>query len=439
MSALALTQHEPATFEEYRATGGGLGLERALGMTPAQVVAEIKASGLRGRGGAGFPTGVKWESVRAAGTTTFVCNAAEGEPATFKDRYLLRRNPYQVLEGLAIGSYATGATMATIGLKDVFVPEIERLRGAIAEMQEAAALGPVDVTLATGPDHYLTGEETGLLQAIQGREPLPTGVPPFVRGLETTAAQSAPTGVNNVETLACVPHILADGADWLRQWGTQSSPGTVVFTLCGDVGREGCYELPLGTPLRELIDGSGGGAPNGVKVVIPGASARVVTPERLDTPLDYESMKQAGSALGAAGFAVYGEDACAVRLAYLWARFLYVESCGQCPPCKEGAGVITAQLEQIERGEADPGAIDTILGRVRTVQDGRKCELPTGTRHVAESFVRLFPDEFEAHLGRECESQRTIVFPKIVDHDPETGFAYDDRYYLKRADWTYAA
>lgn len=436
---MELTRHAPETFGDYVEAGGGRGLERALGMAPDDVIDEVRSSGLRGRGGAGFPTGVKWRSLREAGVDTFVCNAAEGEPATFKDRYLIRRNPYQVLEGAAIGAYAIGAPNLLVGLKDVFVTEIERLKRAADEMREAAALGDIEVSLHFGPDHFLTGEETGLLEVIAGREPLPTGVPSFVRGLEETPP-STPTGVNNVETLANVPHILEEGPDWLRQWGTERSPGTVVFTICGDVEREGCYELPLGTPMGTLIDDHAGGVRDdgAVKVVIPGASHHVVTPERLDVAMDYESMEEAGSSLGAAGFAVYDETACIVQVAYRYARFLYVESCGQCPPCKEGSKDITDELERIETGEAAGNSIETIMRRLETVQDGRKCELPTGTRHVVESFVRLFGGEFEAHLGRGCPSERTAPFPKIVDQRAD-GFVYDEHYYLKQPDWGFAA
>jgi NADH-quinone oxidoreductase subunit F len=437
---VALLEHAPQSLEDYAAEGGVTGLERALASSPEEVIAEVKRSGLRGRGGAGFPTGIKWESTRQGGAATFVCNAAEGEPATFKDRYLLRRNPYQVLEGLAIGAYAVGADRAVIGFKDVFVREIDRVGVAIEEMRKADALGGVDVTIATGPDHFLTGEETGLLEAISGRQPLPTGVPTFVRGLTERSSAAVPTTVNNVETLANVPHILRHGSDWLRQHGTERAPGTAIFTVCGDVQSAGCYELPLGTPLRSLIEDHGGGMAAGreVKVVVPGASNGVITPERLDVPMDYESMKQAGTGLGAGGFAVFDDSACIVAVARLYSRFLFIESCGQCPPCKEGSHDIKDQMEWIEDGRSDAGALDVVFRRLTTVQDGRKCELPTGTRHVMESFVRLFPHEFDAHLGRKCPSERTVQFPKIVDWTQKSGFTYDDRYHLKRHDWSYA-
>lgn len=438
---MMLLDHAPGSFGDYAAAGGGKGLERALGLGPEQVIDEVARSGLRGRGGAGFPTGKKWSSVRQAGPSAdFVCNAAEGEPATFKDRLLMRRNPYQVVEGLAIATYAVGARRGVLGLKDVFEPEAAALARAIDEMHASGALAETPVELAFGPDHFLTGEETGLLQAVAGREPLPTDVPTFVRGAGAGAGEG-PTPVNNVETLANVPHILTGGGDWLRQWGTERSPGTVVFTLAGDIEREGCYELPLGTPLGELINEHAGGVAGGrdVKVVIPGASHHVLTPERLDTPLDYESMSAAGSGLGAGGFAVFADTACVVRVAYLYARFLYVESCGQCPPCKQGTGAITEQLEAIERGrEEGKGAADAVLRRLETIQDGRKCELPTGARHIVESLLRLFPGEFDAHAGQPCPSEREIAFPKLEDLDEGAGrFTYDDRYYLKQPDWTY--
>src|SRR6266508_4018788 len=342
VSVVALLDLAPATYDEYRAAGGGGGLEIALGAWPEAVIEQIARSGLRGRGGAGFPTGEKWRSVRriGAGTRFAVCNGAEGEPATFKDRLLLRTNPYQVLEGLAIGAYAVGAERAYIGLKETFTQEIERLGRALDEMREADALGGIPVEVVEGPDLYLLGEETGLEEVIEGRLPLPRVARPFVLGLFAQPPNDNPTLVNNVETLANVPHILAEGPEWLRATGTEASPGTMLFTICGDVRQEGVFELPLGTPLRYLVEDLAGGPAAGraVKAIFPGASNTVLLPEELDAPMDFVSMRQVGSGLGAAGFAVFDDSACMVRAAFLYSRFLYVESCGQCPACKFGTG-----------------------------------------------------------------------------------------------------
>jgi NADH:ubiquinone oxidoreductase subunit F (NADH-binding) len=354
---------------------------------------------------------------------------------------LVRRNPYQVIEGLAIAAYAVGARRAFIGLKETFTEEIERVAGALREMTERDALGGVAIEIVPGPDHYLLGEETGLEEVIEGRDPLPRVLAPFIQGLWASAENENPTAMNNVETLANVPHIVADGADWLRANGTDASPGTMVFTLCGDIQREGVYELPLGTPMRHLVEELGGGPPEdrAIKAIVPGASNTVITPEQLDTPMDFESMNLVGTALGAAGFAVFDETACVVRTALMYSRFLWVESCGQCPPCKFASGEITAQLERLEAGTGEVADLDLILARAKTVTDGQKCALPTGTSLLMQSFIQVFLREFQEHAGSPCSSDRHLVFPKITDWDEATGtFAFDLRYPKKRADWTYA-
>ncbi len=322
---MALLDVTPRSFDEYVAAGGGRGLEIALGAWPGAVIEEVAKSGLRGRGGAGFSTAEKWRSIRTvgAGPRFAVCNGAEGEPATFKDRLLLRTNPYQVLEGLAIAAYAVGADRAYVGLKETFTREVEAVSRALQEMSEADALGGIPFETVQGPDRYLFGEETGLEEVIEGRLPLPRTVRPFMLGLFAQPPNDNPTLINNVETLANVPHILADGPEWLRATGTDASPGTMIFTVCGDVRREGAFELPLGTPLRHLMEEQAGGAPEGrtVKAIFPGASNTVLVPAELDTPLDFDSMRQVGSGLGAGGFAVFDDSACIARAAYLYSRF----------------------------------------------------------------------------------------------------------------------
>ena len=432
----------PRSFDEYVAGGGGRGLERALAIGPQKVIEEVSRSGLRGRGGAGFPTGQKWSSIRTAGVGRryAVCNAAEGEPATYKDRALLRNNPYQVIEGLEIAALAVGAEGAAIGVKEAFDDEVALLAAALTEMDAQGAL-PVPVDLVPGPDEYLFGEETGLLEVIEGRPPLPRGVAPFVRGLGGTASVENPTAVNNVETLANVPHVVADGAEWLRAVGTEDSPGSMVFTVAGDVRREGVFELPLGTPLRTLIEEHAGGCVEGrgVKAILPGASNTVIVPEQLDTPLDFGSMSAAGTALGAGGFAVYDDSTCIAEVALLFSRFLYVESCGQCPPCKFGSAEITDHLGRFEGGEGTVAELDVILARARSVTDGQKCALPSGESLLIQSIVHSFGPELRAHADRRCDRHRDLVLPKIVGYDEERGrFAYDLEYGRKRPDWTYA-
>ncbi|MBW3537172.1 MAG: hypothetical protein KY395_05285, partial [Actinobacteria bacterium] len=361
-----LTGQPTDSLDRYLATDiGGLGLEAAQRMGSEAVREEILASGLRGRGGGGFLTGRKWAGVVAQGGTHryVVANGAEGEPGTFKDRALMRENPYQLVEGVMIAAFAVGASEAFIALKAGFGREAEAVTRAVQEMQAAGLCRDCQVTVVRGPDEYLFGEEKALLEVIEGAAPLPRLFPPHEHGLFATAPQtgweatapraghtgshqSNPTAVNNVETLSNVPHILVKGAEWFRSIGPENSPGTLVCTVVGDVRRPSVGEMDMGTPLSEVIDVVGGGVGEGraVKAVLSGVANPVLPSDRLDTPLDYEAFAEAGSGLGAAGFIVYDDTACMVEVARLFSRFLYVESCGQCPPCKRGSGEITERL-----------------------------------------------------------------------------------------------
>ena len=343
-----------------------------------------------------------------------VCNAAEGEPATFKDRLLLRTNPYQVLEGLAIAAYAVGAEHAYIGIKETFTAEIAAVRRALEEMRAADALGGMDVDVVLGPDLYLLGEETGLEEVIEGRLPLPRVARPFMLGLFAGPPNDNPTLVNNVETLANVPHILAEGSGWLRASGTTASPGTMLFTVCGDVRKEGVFELPLGTPLRHLVEDLAEGPAEGreLKAIFPGASNTVLIPEELDTPMDFESMRQVGSGLGAAGFAVFDDSACMVQAAYLYSRFLSVESCGQCPACKFGTGEVTRLLHESDGDGGSSRDVELILIRARGSTDGQKCALPTGESLLVQSVVQVFADEFREHIGGSVPARGSSPFTR---------------------------
>jgi NADH-quinone oxidoreductase subunit F len=415
----------------------------ALKLSPAEVVEEVRRSGLRGRGGAGFPTGIKWRTVHEdpCPTRFVVCNAAEGEPGTFKDRWLLRMNPYQVLEGLAIAAHAAGAQKAFIGIKAGFETEIGRLQQAMEEMASRDLLGPAPVELVGGPDEYLFGEEKALLEVIEGNPPLPRIIPPFMEGLFREPGSTNPTVVNNVETLANVPHIVRNGSEWFRSMGTEKSPGTMVFTLSGDVRHPGLYELPLGYSLRDLVFRIGGGPPEGrkTKAIFPGASSTVLLPEQLDTPLDFDAMKAVGSGLGSGGFVVYDDSACMVRATRSLSRFLYVESCAQCPACKHGTGQITDLLDRIDRGEGSDLDFETILARCLTVTDGQRCALPTGESLLVQSAIQVFGSEFAEHSGRGCPRPRDLPVPKMIDFDERAGrFVYDERYRLKQPNWTYA-
>jgi NADH-quinone oxidoreductase subunit F len=443
LGQILLTGDPVPSAEVYVARGGGRGLAAVRALAPDEVIEQVRRSGLRGRGGAGFPTGIKWRTVREdpCPTKYVVCNAAEGEPGTFKDRWLLRANPYLVVEGLGIAAYAVGAERAYIGIKAGFGPEVARLTAAMEEMAERDLVGPVPVELIQGPDEYLFGEEKALLEVIEGNDPLPRVVPPWMEGLFRKPGSPNPTAVNNVETLANVPLIVDRGPDWFRSFGTEDSPGTMLFTLCGDVRSPGVYELPLGYSLRDLVEGVGGGVPEGrqLKMVFPGASNTIITPEQLDTPLGFDPMGAVGTGLGSGGFVVYDDSACIVRAALAFSRFLYVESCAQCPACKHGTGAITELLERIDRGEGSDADVETILARALTVTDAQRCALPTGETLIAQSAVQVFGSEFAEHLGRACPRPRELPVPKIVDFDEVAGdFRFDERYRLKQPDWTYA-
>ncbi|HYN16889.1 MAG TPA: SLBB domain-containing protein, partial [Actinomycetes bacterium] len=310
--------------DDYLARGGGRAIELARSMGPDAVLAELRRSGLRGRGGAGFPTATKWQAIRAhpCPTRYVIGNAAEGEPGTFKDRLLLRHNPYQVLEGLAVAALTVGAADAVVALKRSFQRELRGLRRALAELRAGSMLDGVRLKLVAGPDEYLFGEEKALLEVVEGNDPLPRIFPPYQVGLYAQRGSPNPTLVNNAETLANVPLILREGADRFRERGPAGCPGTMLFTVSGDVRRPGVYELAMGTPLRALLEeaGGGAGAEGPLKAVFAGVSARPITPDRFDTPLDFESMRAIGSGLGSGGFVAYGSSTCIVKATLELAR-----------------------------------------------------------------------------------------------------------------------
>ncbi|HEX2042188.1 MAG TPA: NADH-ubiquinone oxidoreductase-F iron-sulfur binding region domain-containing protein [Acidimicrobiales bacterium] len=459
MSERFLLPDQPlATLDDWRLLGGGEALSLAQDLGPSRTIEEITASGLRGRGGGGFSTGRKWAGVLAQpGTHRYaVCNGAEGEPATFKDRALLRGNPYQLVEGLAVAALTIGAREAFVGVKARFEPEIDALSRAVDEMEAAGLTAGVTITIVPGPDQYLFGEEKALLEVIEGHAPLPRLFPPFEHGLFATAPQtgweshepepghhgahlSNPTLVNNVETLCNVPHILMRGAQWHRGLGTSESPGNVVVTVVGDVARPGVAEVELGTPLGDVIETVGGGPRSGhrVKAVFSGVANAVVTADDLDAPLSYEGLAAVGSGMGAAGFAVYDETACMVEVARQYSRFLYVESCGQCPACKLGTGEITDRLAVIEACAGSDEDIAVIGARLPRVTDGNRCYLPVEEQLVVSSILREFPEEFAAHLEGDCPRPRDdLLAPKIVDLS-DGQVVYDERHRRKLPDWTY--
>ncbi|MDP8977011.1 MAG: SLBB domain-containing protein [Actinomycetota bacterium] len=438
--SLLLADEPVETFSDYLAAGGGEGLSRALSMEPGQVVAQIARSGLRGRGGAGFPTGRKWAAVvEAAGTgpVHLVCNAAEGEPATYKDRVLMARNPWQLLEGVLIARHATGAVGCFVGVKERFSHECRRLVEARDAMAAAGWMDADDVRLVFGPDEYLFGEESAMLEVIEGKLPLPRILPPYMAGLFATMQDPNPTVVNNCETLSHVTHILAKGADWFRRRGTSEAPGTMLFTVVGDVASPGVYELPLGAPMRLLIEEIAGASD--VKAIYAGTSNAVVMPGLLDLPMDFDSFTEAGIGLGSGGFVVYDQSRCIVQVTATLTRFLAVESCGQCLACKLGNSEISELLDKLVRGEGSAGDLEAIAKRCRIVTDGNRCYLPVGTQLLVGSTVDAFADEFAARVGTATPPEVFVPVPKLERIDEQTGEVFFDAdYERKRPDWSYA-
>jgi NADH-quinone oxidoreductase subunit F len=412
------------SLDAYIARGGGEALNHALTVPREQIIAEVKKSGLRGRGGAGFPTGLKWAGVAhdPCPTRYLVCNGSEGEPGSFKDHILMRKNPYQLLEGIAIAAYAIKAKKAFLGIKASSQKEVSAVRRALDETAKRNALGPTPIELVLGPEDYLFGEEKALLEVIEGRDPMPREAdnPPYVDGLFITdPAEPNPTVVNNVETLSNIPHIVRRGAAWFRTIGTPDSPGTMIFTVCEDVQRPGVYELPMGTSLRSLVcDYAGGPLPGRqFKAFLLGVANPVILPSRLDTPMDFNSMRAIGSGVGSGGFIVYDGTACMVRAAHMFAKFLWLESCNQCSSCKIGTNQSMTHLQKLIEGSGDETDIDFVIEGAMMAPNGNRCYLPVEHSLSCPSIVSTFSREFIAHYRRGCQACRALVLPKIHDFD----------------------
>jgi NADH-quinone oxidoreductase subunit F len=434
---------QPVTsLAEHLQAGGGAGLQRALELEPDDVTAEVERAGLRGRGGAGFPTATKWRGVRATaaehgGRLTLVANAAEGEPGTYKDRVLIEQQPYAFLEGICIALHASGAERAHIGIKAKFTRPVERLAAALDEVVAASWPGADRIEIVTGPDEYLFGEETAMLEVIEGKLPMPRWVKPFEAGLNATTAVPNPTIVNNVETLSHVAWILAHGADWFRGAGTESSPGTMLFTVVGDVADPGVYELPLGTPLRTLLVDIAGA--QDLKAAYSGVSAAVITPDHLETPLGFDEMQQAGLGLGSGGFIVYDTSRHMIDVLSVLMNFLAVESCGQCNACKLGTMEMSDVLKSAQRAEATQTDLERMLKRNQAVTDQNRCYLPVGAQLVVGSTVQAFADEFAGTVERGETTPADLPTPLIEHIDEDSGeVTYHPRYHLKQRDWSYA-
>ncbi len=411
-------QPDQYRIDTYIKNGGYQAVPKVLkDLSPEQVIDIIKKSGLRGRGGAGFPTGVKWGFVPKDSPKPrfLLCNADEGEPGTFKDRELMRKNPHQLLEGIIIGSYAIGAHLSFIYIRGEFAFEAKRLEEAVIKARNKGFLGKnilgsgydLDIKVYRGGGAYICGEETSLLSSIEGVRPLVRLRPPYPA---ISGCYECPSAVNNVETLSNVPHIITNGAEWYANIGTPKSKGTKIFCLSGRVNKPGNFELPMGTPLRELIEGYGGGIRNNrkLKAVIPGGvSTQVLPAAKADVKLDFESLIEAGSMLGSGAVIVMDEDTCMVETAYRLVQFFEHESCGECTPCREGTYWLSRIMERIVRGQGRMGDIDLLLDLSDNIFGKTICPLGDSATIPVTSTLQHFREEYEYHIkNKRCPIEK---------------------------------
>lgn len=416
MTTLLLGSDPSPDLDAYVARGGGAALARVREAGPEDTLAEIDAAGLRGRGGAAFPTATKWRSVAAHAAETdsdvhVVVNAAEGEPGTAKDRVLLRHDPYRVLEGLLVAMEVSGAVAGWVGIKERF-PVTDRVVAARDEMVAAGWHGADRVRVVPGPDDYLFGEESGLLEVIEGNAALPRILKPYDRGVfgDADGTQPNPTIVNNVETFAHVVRILEQGADAFRANGTEGHPGTLIATVTGDVERPQVVEVPTDTLLGELLEYCGAGE---VRIVASGVSTPLMTRDHLDLPLDADVLAQADGGLGSAGFTAYDPDRSAVAVTRSLAHFLADGSCGQCTACVTGTRAMAELLDELCAGIADASAIDALIARAEKAPEANRCFLPVGAMYVVLSAVQRFEDEFRAAIEHGVTDDRPYPVPSL--------------------------
>ena len=405
---------DPESIDDYLSLRGYEALARVLTeMTPEDVIEAVKTSGLRGRGGAGFPTGLKWEFTRKAeGSPKYViCNADEGDPGAFMDRSAIEGDPHTVLEGILIGGYAVGARKGIIYIRAEYPLAIERLKKAIASAGKHGLLGEnilgsdfsFDIEIKLGAGAFVCGEETALIHSIEGSRGMPRPRPPFpsVSGLF-----GKPTLINNVETWANVPVIILDGPEWFNSVGTENSKGTKVFALAGKVRNTGLVEVPMGTTLREIIYDIGGGIPDGKKfkaVQTGGPSGGCLPEEYLDTKIDYESLARAGSIMGSGGMIVMDEDSCMVSIARFFLEFTQNESCGKCTPCREGTKRMLEILTRITEGRGEKGDIEKLERLGSMIRKTSLCGLGQSAPNPVLSTIRNFREEYEQHIrDRKC-------------------------------------
>ena len=410
-----LHKDRPWRLETYQSEGGYEALKKILaGKIPQEEIIEtVKRSGLRGRGGAGFPTGLKWSFINrtAAGPRYVVCNSDEGEPGTFKDRDILRYNPHALVEGMIICGYAIGAVAGYNYIRGEFWEPYERFEAALAEAREAGLLGEnilgsgfdFDIHSHLGAGAYICGEETALLESLEGKKGQPRFKPPFpaMFGL-----YGRPTVINNTETLASVPDIIRQGPDWFREIGVPNSGGPKLFSVSGNVVRPGNYEVPLGTPFAELLEMAGGMRDGrSCKAVIPGGSSAPVLPGAvmMDVTMDYDSIAKAGSMLGSGAVIVMDDTNCMVKVLDRISYFYYEESCGQCTPCREGTGWMHRVVHRIETGKGRQEDLDLLDDVAKKIMGRTICALGDAAAMPVAGFIRHFRDEFQYHIdNKKC-------------------------------------
>ena len=394
---------------EYRARGGYQALAAAIKGPPEAIVKIVTDAGLRGRGGAGFPTGKKWQFTREAPELPryLVMNGGEDEPGSKKDRVLLENLPHLVIEGAILSAYAIGANKAYLYINARYDVAIKSITDALDEAKAAGYWGKnilggnfdLDFEIVAAPHNYVAGEDTAVLEVIEGRKPQPRQKPPFP---VTVGLFGKPTSVNNVETLANVAPILLKGAEWYRKFGTTESPGTMIFSLGDDVNRPGVYELPFGTPLRYLIEECGGGLKSGTKIkaIMPAApSSAFLPPDKIDTPLDHNSMRDAGSALGCGVVKLISEGTCIVEEVLRIADFFTAESCGQCPACRMETNTLSMMMKKVQAGQGGQPMLEQ-FSKILAFNKGKGfCNLIAMPGPPIESALKLFPTDFDTHLA----------------------------------------
>jgi len=401
----------PESIEEYKLKGGYIALSKAIkDMTPQEVIKEVKDSKLVGRGGAAFPTGLKWEfTFRAADKPKYiVCNADEGEPGTFKDRLILEGDPYRIIEAMAIAGYAVGAKYGYIYIRGEYGLSIKRINLAINKTRENNFLGKnilgtnfsFDIEIREGAGAYICGDETALMESIEGKRGDPRLKPPYP---PTSGLWNKPTVINNVETLANIPSIILKGADWYNKIGLAESTGTKVLTLLGDIKNQGAVEVPLGTNLKDIIYDIGGGIKEGKKlkmVQLGGPSGSCFTPGMIDVSLDYKVLAQAGLSLGSGAVLVLNEDRCIIDAVKNMARFFRHESCGKCTPCREGVKIIYNLLTKIALGKGEDNDLETLKSLGETIKDASFCGLGQSAPNSLLDTLKLFTNEYAQHIQK---------------------------------------